>query len=284
MLNATIHSSDNGIANRRDYCSISTRLQERLGVERRAHVRVDCPPYAAYYRVYNVHENHEHPFRVREPGLDRLGVAEGTTVDVSATVPREEVMEARRTGGFAETVWDDGTQDSVLVTAPHGGDIEFGTDDMAVRTYNLLRTAGVPVSLWACHGFNQRAERGSAYRRWHISKPTDSPESYPGLRRIADREFDHVIAFHLHTPSSVEVGGRADEGIRAAVGERLDGNLDYPVETDVTEMANPATHERISVNALSKHGGLSLELPPPVCYTSRRTVAVAVKNALEEVV
>ncbi len=281
MVEVPIHTTDTGeLKDRKDFCSMSKQLQRKLGVEKRQHIRVDHPPLATYYRVYNFHEDNEKPLVVREDGLTRFGVEEGAEVKLTPTVPQETFMEARRTGGMAETVWDQNSQDKVLVTAPHGGDIEFGTDDMAVRLYKLLEKEGVPVSFWACHGFNQQAQRGSAFRRWHISKPTDSTQSYPGLQQVADRKYDHVITFHLQKLKVYSVGGQANDQVRDGVANRLDQLLGFEAKTDVNNMPNPGTHSRVSTNALSKNGGLHIELPREACYKKRRTVAIRVKKEL----
>lgn len=283
MLEIPIHITDSEkLEDREDFCSISKELQRKLGVDKRAHIRVDHPSFATYYRVYNFHEDNEKPLLVREDGLKRFGVGEGVQVKLSSTVPQEDFMEARHTGGIAETVWDNEKQDKVLVTAPHGGDIEFGTDDMAVRLYKQLEKEDVPVSLWACHGFNQQAQKGSSYERWRIHKPTDSTGSYPKLQEVVDRRFDHVVSFHLQKPKVFSVGGKADAKIRGEVADRLDGLLGFDAMTDVDNMPNPGTHPRVSTNALSKNGGLHIEMPRQVCYNKRRTVALQVKKVLEK--
>jgi len=92
-------------------CSVSERLRERLGVEGGRHVRAEHDGKGAYYVVDQVHENDGCPFRTARKGRERLDLDPGDPVRLSPTVPRDGYLAARRTGGFAETVWDDGRQD-----------------------------------------------------------------------------------------------------------------------------------------------------------------------------
>ncbi len=292
MAEATVHKARSDqirLKQKSRRCSLSPDFRERLNVDINQHIRVEYDGVAAYYAVDQFHENNEYPFRTSKKGRKRIGVRPGHQVIVSSLVPQGEYLEARMNGGFTETVWDDGKQNSILFVAPHGGDIEFGTDDVAVRSYKAMRNSDLPASVWMCHGFNNSLTKDS-FKRWHIKKPCRSISSYPGLQSVADRRYDHVISFHVQNKDKkrdehyIGVGGRVDDEIRFEVADRLREKTGKTVEDDLEEMKWNGTHEDNCVNYLSKNGGLQLELTPGTAYRYRRRVAQAVYNTFSDLI
>lgn len=282
-------SDQKRLKSKRRRCSISPELQRRLGVEEGRHLRVGHDGRDAYFVVDEIHDETEYPFRTAKRGRRRIDVAPGETVTVSNVVPDENYLAARQFGGFAETVWDDGRQDEILFVAPHGGDVEFGTDDIAIRSYKAMRNDGLSASAWMCHGFNNSLTKDS-FTRWHLKKPCRSIASYPGLRRVSDRRYDHCVSFHMQNKDEdrdeyyIGVGGRIDDEIRFEIGELLRENTGKNVVVDLDEMMWNGMSPDNSVNYLSKHGGLQLELTPGTCYRYRRKVAQTVFEVFSELV
>ena len=268
-----------------DRCSFPRQLADRFDLDEREHVRADRGPYATYYRIWKIHEDPAGSILIHEDGRDRFGVEAGASVELSTTIPRESLDEARENGGLAETLRDDGEGDRVLVTAPHGGRVERGTDAMATHTYRLLVDAGVPASLWMLHGFNSpEGSEVTAHKRWHVGKPIDGASGYPGLGELLDRRFDHVVAFHRSGYSEIEVGGRVDSVIRERVADRLRERTGKEVWTDLDQLRLPGTHDRVSTNYLSKDGGLHIECTPGTCNDYEHEAAEAVVAVLRELV
>lgn len=292
MVEITVHkarSDQTRLKRKSRRCSLSSKFRERLGVDINQHIRVEHDGVAAYYVVDQFHESDEYPFRTAKKGRKRIGVRPTDQVTVSTLVPRGEYLEARMNGGFTETVLDDGKQDSILFVAPHGGDIEFGTDDVAVRSYKAMQNNGLPASTWMCHGFNNSLTKDS-FRRWHIKKPCRSIPSYPGLQSVADRRYDHVVSFHVQSKDKerdeyyIGVGGCVDDEIRFEVADRLREKTGKTVEEDLEEMKWSGTNEDNCVNYLSKDGGLQLELTPGTAYRYRRRVAQVVYDVFSGLV
>lgn len=259
-------------------CSVSPELRDRLKLTESDHIRVSKAGQSAYFVVDEIHESDSYALRTAKNGRKRLDLRSGDAVTVSKQVPFQSFIEARRTGGLAETVWDDEAQNSILVYAPHGGDIEFGTDDAAMRLYRRIQAAGKPCSLWALHGFNP-----SAFSRWHVKKPFRTSGCYPGFEQVADRQYDTVVSMHMHNESYTAIGGQADESLRAGIAEELRGRLRdrYDVVTDVDEMKWAGTADDNAVNGLAGSGGVQIELQPIVAYKYRKKVAESVFAAIE---
>ncbi|WP_142860715.1 poly-gamma-glutamate hydrolase family protein [Salinigranum halophilum] len=280
-------SDQTRLKNRGRRCSLSRELQMTTGVEPNHHIRVECEGKAAYYIVDQVHENSSYPFRTAKKGRERLGSSPGDTITISPIVPQEDYLQARRTGGFTETVWDDGKQDEILFIAPHGGDVEFGTDDIAIRSHNAMQNNGYSSSVWMCHGFNNDLAK-DAFTRWHIKKPCQSIPSYPGLRQLSDRRFDYCVSFHMQGKDKerdeyyIGVGGQVDDEIRIEIAELLRERTGKTVVDELDEMMWAGTSDTNSVNYLSKQGGLQLELTPGTCYRYRRKVAQTVFDVFSE--
>jgi phage replication-related protein YjqB (UPF0714/DUF867 family) len=86
---------------------------------------------------------------------------------------------------------DDGVHTGLIVIAPHGGDIERHTDQLAERVASRLRAKA--VSSWRCKGFK---ERGGASDRWHITSTDIHEASFPCLNSVIPRCFTYAVAFH----------------------------------------------------------------------------------------
>lgn len=271
-------------------CSVSEDLAERMGITPIQHVRIDSGGRSMYCLVKSIHETNAYPLRMPKATRERFGFDHHQEVRLSKIVPLEGYIEARRTGGFAETVWDDGRQEAMLLMSLHGGDIEFGTDDVPIRCYKKMQREGLPASVWMCHGFNNSFE-SDAFTNWHTSKPCRSIDSYPGLARIADRRYDYTVSIHMQGKDTergeyyIGVGGRIGEAVRTAVAEQLHDRTGKPVETDHDRMQWSGTHELNAVNYLSKaDGGLQLELTPGTAYRYRKEVAETIYDVFSELI
>jgi len=280
--------SDQDMLGKKRSCSVSKELAERANIEPIQHIRIDADDRSMYCLVKETHEKSEYPLRMPAATRTRFDFDHRQDVRLSKIVPMDNYMEARRTGGFAETVWDDGQQDTFLLMSLHGGDIEFGTDDVPIRCYKKLQSEGLPSSAWMCHGFNN-SFRSDAFKNWHISKPCRSIDSYPGLTQIADRRYDYAVSLHVQGKDDdreeyyIGVGGQIADDVRIAVAERLRDRTGKTVETDLDKMKWSGTHDLNAVNYLSKDGGgLQLELTPGTAYRYRKTVAEVIYNVLSD--
>lgn len=103
---------------------------------------------------------------------------------------------------------------SLLLFAPHGGDIEQGTSTQLatlVSELKELRSTLTPT-VWDCQGdWND----GETYRRWHVHSDLISRHSFPGLDQIY-RTYTRAVALHGFTWRNgntnlrgIVIGGRA---------------------------------------------------------------------------
>lgn len=292
MVRTKIHKarSNQEIIGKTRSCSVSERLAERMDIDPIQHIRVDTDERSIYCLVKSIHETNKYPLRMPKATRDRFNFSHHQAVRLSKIVPLDDYMEARRRGGFAETVWDDGQQDTLLLMSLHGGDIEFGTDDVPIRCYKKMQREGVPASAWMCHGFNN-SFNSDAFTNWHTSKPCRSIDSYPGLTQIADRRYEYTVSIHMQGKDAnrdeyyIGVGGRIDDDIREAVAERLHDRTGKTVETDHDEMQWSGTHDLNAVNYLAKgDGGLQLELTPGTAYRYRKKVAQTIYDVFSELI
>jgi len=99
--------------------------------------------------------------------------------------------EAEANSEFVERLDDNGVHTGLIVIAPHGGDIERHTDQLAERVASRLRAKA--VSSWRCKGFK---ERGGASDRWHITSTDIHEASFPCLNSVIPRCFTYAVAFH----------------------------------------------------------------------------------------
>lgn len=185
-----------------------------------------------------------------------------------------DYTDAWRSDGTAETLWEC-DDDGIVVLAPHGGDIETGTDDAAACVHKRLRAAGVAPTTWMYHGFGP-----DAFEEYHVSSNEITGERFEKLAAIGDRRFDYAVSVHMQVEDYVAVGGRIDRAVRRDVAGALRDRL--PDDTEVRWRYEGMKYEGSAasnvVNRLTKTGddGLQLELTPVTAYRFWEYVARAV--------
>lgn len=270
----------------KDYAGVSKNFAAKHGLSRNQHIRIDSRPYATYFRIRDIYED-SGPFIVHEQSLDRFEGSDGDEIELSTTIPQADTQtEAQEDGGVHEVLKDDGDQAHVAVIAPHGGAVEEGTGKLADNCYNMLEEEGVPASLWKLEGYRHPEQDISSFRVWHFSKIMRSPESYPQLQQIVDRDFEYVVGFHRSGYSHVEVGGKADEDIRNEIGSEFRERTGREVRTDTSNMKLPGTAEIISENYLSDSDkqAIHIEATPGVCTKKQKSGARSVVEVLKSLV
>jgi len=186
----------------------------------------------------------------------------------------ERYRAAWRRDGTAETLWET-EGDGLVLLAPHGGDVEFNTDEAAAWTHKRLRARGAAPTTWLFHGFGD-----GAFDDYHRTSTAIGPDTYPRLSTIADRGFDHAVSFHVQAADHVGIGGAADEPRRAAVAAELEERLpgDHRIVVDREGMKHPGVDPDNVVNWITADGasGVQIELTPEIAHTRWRRVGEAV--------
>lgn len=133
--------SESGRLEKANRCVLSRCVAETLDKDTEGHVRVESDESKAYLLVGEVHEDTQ-GIEVNRDGLRRIDADTGDTVTIERTVPIESREKAFLTGDIAETFWNRGDAD-VFISCPHGGDIEYNTDEMGMYLFKELFAQGV---------------------------------------------------------------------------------------------------------------------------------------------
>lgn len=183
-----------------------------------------------------------------------------------------------------------GAPSRVAFTAPHGGEIEAGTDDQIEHLYNRYKNYAT-TQFWLVRG-----DANDSRLRWHITSHELSNQSFSGLYRIADRFRatdtipDQVVSFHGHDDVDCEdimIGGAVPLLFREGVEEALMlwedyRNVSYTTGTTFDSTCDkPGSHDDNFVNSWSDHGeGVQIEQRKSLRLntTQRNAVAEAVAS------
>jgi phage replication-related protein YjqB (UPF0714/DUF867 family) len=269
-------------------CSISRDLARKLEKGVDDHIRVETSGVLnGYYRIKSTHSDTDYGLKIsrHERGLSRLNLSVGDTVDVLPTVPVDDTREAFPVGDLAETFWDlDGSQ--VFISCPHGGDIEYNTDEMGQYLFKQLTADGIPSTAWILHGYYSGLGK-DATERWHVNKPVKGYDAYPGLRKLKDedRNFKYGIGFHIQKADHVGVGGMADREVREMIADAIRGPVPskYDVKTDYDEMKLTGKGTSLSMNHFAKdYQGIQIEMPYKVAYNKFHSLPEAVADVFTE--
>lgn len=176
-----------------------------------------------------------------------------------------------------ETVWHEEDQDYLCVIAPHGGDIEAGTDTAAVETYKKMPEG--TCSLWMFQAYDSAPTgENAAFEEYHVSSTDITSELFPKLSVVENAGFDYCLAYHLDgSADRFEVGGLASSEVREEVGEILaestSGNWNYTTDYDDDEFM--AEERENIVNRLTRSGedGIQIEMPGSAAKKYRKRIA-----------
>ncbi|MCP4602102.1 MAG: hypothetical protein GY847_16565 [Proteobacteria bacterium] len=218
-------------------------IPARMGPEARARIGIDVGEYVIIDPV------------VVDESLDLSGVG-----DPCDMVSNELV----------ECLNNNPADDNLVLLAPHGGNIELKTEDVLRETLNLFPDA----TAWRALG---NKSGGGAFDTYHItstdiddSTATDAHthNSFPLLRTVADRGFQHAISFHgcgSSCTDKIKVGGR-DDTLKQRIVDTIQAEFDQALVTMDVELVSSGdyagTSEDNFVNWITEDGdsGIQLEM------------------------
>lgn len=196
-------------------------------------------------------ESPENVVRLPEAGRERLDTDDeefDATVDATVPHPSFSASTARENGALIERLDDPGSND-LLISTPHGGDIEPFTDEQGARLHSQLE---IETTYWRCRGWN---DDGSAFERWHIPTHDISPASFPKLGEIADRSFDRSGSFQGISTDDVRIGGGAPRSLKRRVVDAISETLPDDIEVSVATEEYQVRTEDTLVNAIGDDEG-----------------------------
>lgn len=203
------------------------------------------------------------------------------------TVPtHDDIAEAWKEDGGVETVWHESSQDYSAILAPHAGDQESGTDTAAVEMYKKMQEG--KASLWMFQAFDSTpVGNNTAFDQYHVTSTEINSTLFPKLSVVEDVGFDYCVSFHVNgTADEFEVGGLANESLRAKVGEALtsatSGAFGHVVDRDEGEYM--AKTEKNITNRLtaSSRSGIQIEMPGHAAKNHRKTIGQDLANLFND--
>jgi len=266
-------------------CSLSRLLAEQLEKQEEDHIRVINGRGKAYYIVDEVSEDQQ-GVQVSEEGLGRINAQAGDRVDFEKIVPIKSREKAFITGDIAETLWDR-DEAEVFISCPHGGDIEYNTDEMGQYLFKKLLAQGIESTAWMLHGYYTGEEK-DAFKRWHVKKPVKAYTAYLGLQKLVEEErrFRYGVGFHIHRYDYVAVGGMADLDLRERIADSIRGPVPskYDIVTDYGDMDLTGKGAKMSMNYFADDNqGIQIEMPYKVAYNKFHSLPEAVADVFAEI-
>jgi phage replication-related protein YjqB (UPF0714/DUF867 family) len=207
---------------------------------------------------------------------DRAGVTWHAPTDTGAVL---DSMESTKPNDLVERLTDDGLNNTLIYTAPHGGHIEPKTAEQVER---IAPSATSRVSSWRVKGWY--AGNLNSKDHWHITSADISEASYPSLGEVMGRDFKYAVSFHGYADTSypdagVLVGGREDVEFRKGVAESLTDALrgtGLAVEHQPSKLAGAELGNFVNRLALDRRG-LQLEQSNTARTSYWERIADAVK-------
>lgn len=202
----------------REHLVVDPDFWWKSGLVQKQQVIVEKNDGSGLYAAFTIEQR-----QARSSDLEMtIGVPDGTNRFNSASLPYNNCIihthitsvgtraAVSSSGGYLETLQDSSaSQARYIAVAPHGGDIELYTDEMAERFYGLMTASGSrSCTYWHGQGFSN-TDLQDAYDRWHITAVDINPISYPILLTITNRDFEYGISFHGQSSASIDVGGGA---------------------------------------------------------------------------
>ena len=274
---ATIQEENN--LSHKEYCSANE--PDLKGIGRAVNQQVRIIRSLNEYAIYTVKSINCEAGNVamNANGLNRIGVDviignQSCTVDAQVPHPSYTDIEARKNSEFVERLQDNGSQQQLIVIAPHGGLIEEYTDSQAECIYSKVCPSC--VSSWICKGWKKGK---GTYDCWHITSTDIHEASFPKLNTVISRCFKFAVAFHGWKEDTICVSGSANlallNEIKTAIENAIDGS-GISVTVDKDNIVN----ENNIVNRLAPSGGIQIEQSKTAREKYRCAIADAVVSVL----
>jgi phage replication-related protein YjqB (UPF0714/DUF867 family) len=261
------------LKNDAERCSADHGMLQSIGRDVQHQVRItrtDHPEFFALYTVATANPAGDLSDVVRTGllGRERLGAPNEMPEMMDAIVQATVVDASPQASGarFSEVAEDpDHTQTFFIAIAPHGGDIEDGTDDEAERLRTELCSNHRPVTTWICKGFGDHFKGASD--RWHITSTDLNPACFPKLNEIATRQFSYGVAFHgfRKQPENADlyIGGGACPDLK----ERIRASLEHlPLQVKIaTDGDNPKFQGSSPENLINRLAAQGIHIEQSSC-------------------
>lgn len=257
----------------REHCSVDAHVLAELRIGQQVVIKRDENRLALYTIAEQNDAGLSGIVRLGPAGIERVGGGEkrgcvGSIFrsgfgDFTATIEPaflSDLPEGIARGQTALIEHLVGSGKGIAVLAPHGGDIEEGTDTQARRVTEALTAADVSVQAWVCQGWKKGG--GGARSCWHITSAEIEPASFPKLHAMFATKFNHAVSFHGWDSNHIGIGGGADEEFRSLFLKPIqDANPGCSVEL-AKKSDNAGTSPKNIVNAITYRGnGVQIEQP-----------------------
>jgi phage replication-related protein YjqB (UPF0714/DUF867 family) len=273
------------LINEGEHCSADPERLANIGRAQGCQIRVkrNENEYALYTVSETRQEISDTIIRMSREGRARLASNASEIPDEFAAIVDSQVPhptytddEAETNSEFVERLTDNGTHTGLVAIAPHGGEIEEGTDQQAQHVASQLAAKG--VSCWRCKGFRRG---GGAFERWHITSHNLNEASFPLLNTIIKRHFTYAVAFHGFEQQEILIGGGADETlkceIRSAIQRAIAGS-GIQVNIATPEANFNGDNPNNIVNRLVNGNGIQIEQSKAARNTYWQQIARAVAS------
>lgn len=266
----------------KEHCSADRGKLETVGrlLGHQVRIKRNDDEYGLYTVSEVRQESPDNIVRMGKDGRERLGTSDEINATLDPQVPRPTLddSQAETLGEFVERLDDNGWHNGLIAIAPHGGDIEPGTDLQAEHLVLQLATKG--VSSWRCKGWHSRG----AFEHWHITSTDIHEASFPLLNSVISRGFRYAVAFHgfddPNIPHDILVGGLAPDTLKESFKEAIEGVVgsDFTVHITKPDEQFGGDDKRNIVNRLTAGGanGIQIEqkIGPREKYAQRIAEAI----------
>lgn len=213
-------------------CGIRPDVMDALGIELGDTVRIRNRSNGvvnAFTAYYEVDPSYANEIRMVKSARDRFyldTVEDPTPTSFSAEVIRQvsdpnitREAAARAEGENYET-WDLEPRDDIIITAPHAGNVELYTDEMAYRCAHQI-----DASVWVAEGYSLDTDPRGTFKKWHITSSQLDGGAWPGLGLAEDvGGWEYAISMHGFTQPDIAVGGRVPIELRRQIAQAFNDN------------------------------------------------------------
>jgi phage replication-related protein YjqB (UPF0714/DUF867 family) len=278
-IKKALDSEQDDLIKRKEHCSADRERLEMVGrlLGHQVRIKRNNDEYGLYTVSEVRQENPDNVVRMGKGGRERLGTSDefDAILDPQGPRPTLDDSQAEHRGEFVERLDDNGWHNGLIAIAPHGGDIEPGTDLQAEHVASQLAAKG--VSAWRCKGWHPKG----ALDHWHITSTDIHEASFPLLNSVISRGFRYAVAFHgfddTNIPHDILVGGLAPDALKEKVKEAIKGVVgsDFTVHITKPDEQFGGDDKRNIVNRLTAGGANGLQIEQKIAPRREKGLVIA---------
>lgn len=191
-----------------------------------------------------------------------------------------ELHHSDSSGRFSETLYTpELDQTTVLFLAPHGGQVEPNTEQIAKLLQQKFPQQG---GVWYTTGI-VNGTFNDAFNRWHTTSKTHSVTDFPLYQKLTESRYQIAIGIHVMSKEGIIIGGQTSTEIQKSIQKDLRNQFpSQPIILGQEQSSLAGLNPNNFVNTIQSGHSLHFELSRRISMEESEAFVDTISNWLTD--